>query len=166
MIKRVCAGVVAGLLCSQGAIAGGFQIGEMASRSTGMGNAFTAVADDASAAWYNPSGIAFSKQTQVMAGGSAIIAPGTKYAPNAATVSLPGFAPQAATSSKGKTFFSPHAYYTFWNEHTGLGAAISVNTPFGLETDWPATSSLASSSTFSRISMINVNPGVVFRINA
>ena len=34
------------------AMAGGFQIGEMATRASGMGSAFTAVSDDASAAWH------------------------------------------------------------------------------------------------------------------
>jgi len=152
-------------LWGQAALAGGFQIGEMSSRATGMGNAFTAVADDASAAWYNPAGVAFSNGMQLMLGSSAIIAPGTDYTPNASTVSLPGFPPQAATTSKSQTFFVPHAYYTFWDKASNLGGSISINAPFGLETDWSPSSSLASSSTFSRISMININPSVIFKLN-
>jgi len=145
--------------------AGGFQIGEMSARSTGMGSAFTAVADDASAAWFNPAGVAFSEGMQVMLGSAAIIAPGTDYTPNAATVSLPGFPAQASTKSKNKTFFAPHVYYTFWDQAAGLGASISVNSPFGLETDWAPGSSLASSNTFSRLSMLAINPSVIFKLS-
>jgi len=144
--------------------AGGFQIGEMASRATGMGGAFTAVADDASAAWYNPAGVAFSTGSQVMAGGAVIVAPGTDYSPNASTVSLPGFPASAKTSSQSKTFVAPHLYYTHWDEHSGLGSSISINAPYGLETRWSDSSSLASSNTFSKISMLSVNPSVIFKL--
>lgn len=145
--------------------AGGFQIGEMSARATGMGSAFTAVADDASAAWYNPSGVAFTEGMRFMFGGAAIISPGTDYTPNAATISLPGFPPQASVRSKSKTFFVPHLYYTFRNKNADVGAAISINSPFGLETDWAPTSSLASSSTFSRISLLAINPSVIFKLS-
>jgi len=141
--------------------AGGYMIGEMSSRSTGMASAFTAVSDDASAAWHNPAGIAFTDDgNQIMLGGAAIMIPGVDYTPNA--FSAPG---STATSSNSKAFFVPHAYFTHWNEGSRLGATISVNAPFGLETDWPATSSIALSNTFSRISMVNINPSVVFKVS-
>jgi len=151
----------------QTAQAGGYQIAEMSTRATGMGNAFTAVADDASAAWYNPSGVAFSKGMNVMVGGAAIIAPGTDYTPNASTGSLAalGFPAPAATSSKSKTFFVPHAYFTYWDESTRLGASLSVNAPFGLETTWPATSSLDAKDTFGKISLVMINPSVIFKLS-
>ncbi|MDQ6970565.1 MAG: long chain fatty acid transport protein, partial [Mariprofundus sp.] len=97
----------------QTAQAGGYQIPEMGAKAMGMGNAFTAVADDASAAWFNPAGVAFGHEgMQVMAGGVGIFAPGSKYAPNAATGSFAvlGFPAPAATRAESKTFFVPHAY--------------------------------------------------------
>jgi len=151
----------------QTAQAGGYQIGEMASRSTGMGGAFTAVADDSSAAWYNPAGVAFMDSgAQVLLGGAAIISTGVDYTPNASTGSLAllGFPAPAATSSKSKTFFIPHAYFTYWDENSRLGASLSINSPFGLESDWPGTSSLAASSTFALIQMVMVNPSVIFKL--
>jgi len=164
MMKRFMFLVAVLLAWVQSVQAGGFQIGEMSARSTGMGSAFTAVADDASAAWFNPAGVAFSDGIHVMLGGAAIFAPGTDYTPNAATVSLPGFPAQAPAKSKNKTFFAPHAYYTCWDPAAGLGASISVNSPFGLETDWAPGSSLASSNTFTRLSMLAINPSVIFKI--
>jgi hypothetical protein len=76
------------LLCGVpgAALAGGFQIGEMSSRATGM---------------------------RAMVGAAGIIVPGTDYTPNAATISLPGFPPQAPTRSKSQSFLVPHAYYTY-----------------------------------------------------
>ena len=145
--------------------AGGLAIGDKSARASGMGNAFTAVADDASAAWFNPAGVAFTTGAKVMLGNAAIVVPGTKYSPNSATISLPGFPAQAATKSEGKTFFVPHLYYAYQDEKSMLGAAISVNAPFGLETDWPKNSSLASSSTVSKLSLVTINPSAIFKLN-
>lgn len=151
--------------CAQIAQAGGLAIGDKSAHASGMGNAFTAVADDASAAWFNPAGVAFTTGTKIMLGSAAIFIPGTKYTPNSSTISLPGLPPQATTKSEAKTFFVPHLYYTYWDQSTMLGASISVNAPFGLETDWPAASSLASSATVSKLSLITINPSVIFKLN-
>ena len=153
------------LLWTHAAWAGGLAIGDKSAHASGMGNAFTAVADDASAAWFNPAGAAFTTGMKIMLGNAAIIIPGTKYTPNSATVSLPGLPAQAATKSEGKTFFVPHLYYTYWDEKSMLGASISINAPFGLETDWPKNSSLASSATVSKLSLVNINPSVIFKFN-
>jgi len=149
----------------QTAQAGGFQIGEMSTRATGMGSAFTAVADDASAAWHNPAGVAFTTGSQVMLGGDAIIIPAVKYSSNAATKGLGGAPIVATAKSKNRTLFVPHGYYTFMDDRTNLGASISINSPFGLETEWPLTTPFKTKSTFSRIQMIMINPSVVFKLN-
>ena len=142
------------------AVAGGFQIGEMATRASGMGSAFTAVADDASAAWHNPAGVAFTQGSQLMGGSAMLIVPGVKYSPNASTTGG-----GASTQEGGGTFFVPHAYYTYMNESSGLGGSIGVNSPFGLETDWSTTGPFASKNTFSRIQMLQINPSVVYKIS-
>jgi len=148
----------------QTAQAGGYQIPETATRAAGMGSAFTAVADDASAAWFNPAGVAFMQGSQVMIGGDALIIAGTKYNSNAATKGIGGVPVTSAVNAKDQVFFVPHAYYTYMSD-SGLGAAISVNAPFGLETEWPTTAVFSSKNTFSRIQMIMVNPSVVFKFN-
>ncbi|NWF36504.1 outer membrane protein transport protein [Mariprofundus sp. KV] len=136
----------------QSAQAGGFMIGEMATRSTGMGSAFTAIADDASAAWHNPAGVAFTQGGQIMVGSDLIL---TSNQYERATV----------TKAKDGTFFVPHAYFTYWDEGSKLGAALSINAPFGLETDWPTTAPFAGKNTFSRINMVLVNPSIVFQLS-
>ncbi|MDX8391944.1 MAG: outer membrane protein transport protein [Mariprofundaceae bacterium] len=146
--------------------AGGFLIGDMASRSAGMASAFTAVADDASAAWHNPAGVAFSTGSQLMGGGVAIIVPGGKYTSNSSTLAAGGVPVTASVDSKSKSFFVPHAYYTYMDQNAGLGASLSINAPFGLETDWPETTPFKTKNTFSRIQMLMLNPSVTYRINS
>jgi len=153
------------LLWTQTAQAEGLAIGDKSAHASGMGNAFTAVADDASAAWFNPAGVAFTTGTKIMLGTAAIISPGVTYTPNSSTISLPNLPPQAATKSEAKTFFVPHLYYTYWDQNAMLGASISINAPFGLETDWSATSSLASSNTVSKLTLVTINPSVIFKLN-
>lgn len=145
--------------------AGGFQIGEMATRASGMGSAFTAVADDASAAWYNPAGVGFTRGGRVLLGSDALIVPGATYVPNAYSKGAGGVPVTASTTAKAKTLFVPHAYYTYIDATSRLGMAIGVNSPFGLVTDWPANGPFASKNTYSRIRMWMVNPSVVYQLS-
>lgn len=163
-MKRILILVAMFFAWLQAAQAGGFMIAEMASRSTGMGSAFTAVADDPSAAWHNPAGVAFSSGTQVMAGGAGIFVPSADYTPNAASKSAGGVPVTTSTSTSSQAFLVPHAYFTYMDQNTRLGASLSINAPFGLETDWPTTGPFANKNTFSRIQMANINPSVVFML--
>jgi long-chain fatty acid transport protein len=52
------------LFCRSG-FGSGFSIAELGAKASGMGTAFTAIADDASALFYNPAGIAFQPGMQV-----------------------------------------------------------------------------------------------------
>lgn len=140
---------------------GGFQIGEMGTRATGMGNAFTAVADDASAAWYNPAGLAFVEGKNLMLGSDVIIVPSTDFVSNANNP----FGSGIPASSASKTFFVPHVYFSYTNPDSKLSASLGANSPFGLETDWPITTPFATSATFSRINMVNLNANVTFRVS-
>lgn len=162
IFKRAVIAAVALLLAGvQPAHAGGFQIGEMAARATGMGSAFTAVSDDASAAWFNPAGVAFMHGVQAMVGSDVIIVPSVDFATNSANP----WPVTASAGSKSETFFVPHAYFTYTDENSRFGTALSINSPFGLKTDWPATTPFASKNTFSQIRMVMVNPSIIYKIS-
>ncbi|MDX8404295.1 MAG: outer membrane protein transport protein [Mariprofundaceae bacterium] len=147
----------------QAAQAGGFMVGEMATRSAGMASAFTAVADDASAAWHNPAGVAFTDGAQAMLGGDLILTKNS-YTSNTSTVGVAGPVTNTANGKNG-AFVVPHAYFTYWDENSRLGASLSINSPFGLETEWPSTAAFSSKNTFSRINMLMVNPSVIFKLS-
>jgi len=147
-------------LMSAQANASGFQVGEMATRAMGMSNAFTAVADDPSSQWYNPAGSAFLPGTQLMTGGDLVLVPSMKFTTNASNPAHP-----ASASSKSKVIGIPHFYLTHSLENAPLTFGIGVNSPFGLETDWPGTSPFATSNTFSQLKTVNVNPNISWRIS-
>jgi len=142
------------------AYAGGYSIPEQGSKATGMGGAFTAVADDPSASWYNPAGIAF-QQDGLMVNADAIApvfqyqdATGTKY------------------TAKKQVFVVPQVYVNHQLGNSGLTLGLAVNAPFGLSTDWSNSSAPFSrlsagsrSITFSQIEGVHINPNLAYRIN-
>jgi long-chain fatty acid transport protein len=76
----VFVGVLAGLVGSVSlASAAGLRVNEQGAKAMGMGNAFAAQADDPSALYYNPTGIAFLKGTQVSLGSLLIAVPETEF---------------------------------------------------------------------------------------
>ncbi len=64
----VYAGVLFLLLDPCPASAGGLSTSGQGSRALGMGGAFTAIADDASAIYYNPAGMMQNRGSEIMAG--------------------------------------------------------------------------------------------------
>jgi len=153
------ASALMGLMSLQ-AHAGGFQIGEQGSKAMGMGNAFTGVADDPSAQWFNPAGSAFQPGTQIMAGGEVVIVPSSDFTTNALNPAHP-----ATTSSKSKVIGIPHFYVSHGFENSPITIGMGINAPFGLETDWPGNSPFATSSTFAEIKTINFNPNITWKIS-
>ena len=140
--------------------AGGFQIGEQGTKAMGMGNAFTAVADDPSAQWFNPAGSAFQPGTQLMGGVDLIIVPKLNFTSNTLNPSNP-----SSTSMKSKVLGVPHFYISHNVDDSPLTLGLGVNSPYGLESDWPANSPFATSNTFSQIKTVNINPNASWKIN-
>ncbi|MDX8398142.1 MAG: outer membrane protein transport protein, partial [Mariprofundaceae bacterium] len=60
------------LLASTSALATGYAIKDQGIKAMGMANAFSAVADDATAAWYNPAALAFQQGVGIAIGGEVI----------------------------------------------------------------------------------------------
>ncbi|MBN4073584.1 outer membrane protein transport protein, partial [Mariprofundus ferrooxydans] len=134
------------------ALANGFQLPDQSVRAVGMADAFTAVADDASAVWYNPAGIAFQQQSQISLGMVNIYIPSVDFTSNSSNP----FLPLATTAqNKRQNAIVPHVYMSYVDPTSDVSFALGINSPFGLETDWTGTA-LADASTFSRIQMINI----------
>jgi len=142
------------------AFANGYQLQDQSVRAMGMADAVTAIADDASAIWYNPAGLAFQKSPQISLGVIDIYIPSVDFTSNTSNPFLP-LSTQA--SSKRKNAVAPHVYMSYAHPILKLAFGLGINTPFGLETDWTGTA-LANATTFSRIQMVNVNPVLAYRI--
>ena len=61
---------IVGFLISVPASPSGFQVMTQGARATGMGLAFTGVADDPTAIFYNPAGLGWQKHFEIYVGGA------------------------------------------------------------------------------------------------
>jgi long-chain fatty acid transport protein len=110
----------------------GFALFEAGNKAQGMGGAFTAVANDPSAMFWNPAGMAFEtgEGMQVMAG-VIFIAPSQDF-----TGSAPYPGEGYTSSLEEQIFFPPHLYVVKPLSDT-VNFSFGVFTPFGLGTEWP-----------------------------
>jgi len=133
--KRTMWGAVALLLVvsASSLYAGGFQLNEAGARAMAQANAFAARANDASAIFFNPAGIAFQPGHSVLFG-TTIVAPSVSfYGPI-----VDGNDPAISTESKlNKQIFPPINVYGKFQITDDLHAGIAINNPFGLGTEWP-----------------------------
>lgn len=106
---------------------GGFQINEQGARAMGMAGAFTALALDPSAIYFNPAGLSNLKGTQFMFG-STLIMPKTSFR---------GVLPQAVDETKmNSQIFTPINFYATQQLSDKLFIGLGVNNPYGLGTEW------------------------------
>jgi long-chain fatty acid transport protein len=157
-MKRVMILVVMLFAWLQAAQAGGFQIPEMGVKAMGMGNAFTAVADDPTANWFNPAGLGFQTGTAVTVGG-VVVLPKTDFTSNTSNPQHP-----ASSSADKKAILIPHTYIAI-NTDSGLTAGLGINAPFGLEVKWPTSAVFAGGAQYGKLQAININPNVAFKLN-
>jgi long-chain fatty acid transport protein len=123
---------IAVLLGVAGNAAGsGFNLYEAGARGTALGGAFTATADDGSALFYNPAGIAFLEGTTIDLSIVPVI-PDAKFT-GATLPHATGAPPRGQT--KSKVFPLPGIYVTR-QVATDLRLGIGFYAPFGLGVEW------------------------------
>ncbi len=128
-MKKVLQTAVFTLLLFSTTFASGFQLNEHGAKAMSMANAFTAYANDASAVYFNPAAISYSKGTKIMLGISPILPSNSFEGPTPLTTK---------TDAESKVFFPFNAYFTHKiNDQWGFGFAVNV--PFGLGTEWDET---------------------------
>jgi long-chain fatty acid transport protein len=152
----LCAAVAALLLPSL-AKGGGFALYEHGSRAVGMGGAFAATADDPTAGYYNPAGLAFLKGTQV-AGGAFFITETSKFR---GTDPYPGTG--YSESMKQQVFYPPHLYVT-GKLYKDLRWEVGVFAPFGLGTWWPDAYAGKFITKRVDLKVFNVNPNLAWKV--
>ncbi len=111
-------------------IAAGFAITEQNTAALGQANAVAARADDSSAVYYNPAGLAGQKGWRVLVGDTVIAPFVTADLPDGR--GLCDGSPRC--SALPKTFFPPHLYASYGTSDWGVG--IGINAPFGLGIGW------------------------------
>jgi len=153
-MKRFLLSFMAVMLFSTQAHAGGFQIPEMGVKAMGMGHAFTAIADDPTANWFNPAGLAFQEGHAVTLGGTLVL-PKVDFV--GATFS---------SSADKKILFVPHTYVAGTSDELGISYGIGINAPFGLEMEWPTTpAGFTGGAQYGRLQAVNINPNIAFKVS-
>ena len=125
--------LIGGLLavCGAGlAHASGTRVGFKDAFATARGNAFVATADNPSALYYNPAGI-----TQLA---------GTQFAGNIYDIALSSdYSGAAGSASMDDGYIAvPSLYFTWKPADAPWAYGIGIYAPFGLQTEWPASSVL------------------------
>ncbi len=138
----------------------GFALFEHGNRGMAMGGAMTAVANDPSAIYWNPAGLALQadKGVQVQFGVTFISASQDFYGESP----YPGDGYFA--SQKDQTFFPPH-FYLVYPINDRLVAGFGLNTPFGLGTWWEDNFAGRYISKRVDIRRIDMNPTIAYKIN-
>jgi long-chain fatty acid transport protein len=135
----------------------GFALFEHGARAVAMAGAFGATADDPTAGYYNPAGLAFQKGTQV-AFGAYMIDFGSDF-----TGANPYPGANYAAKQVSQTHVPPHLYLAgdLTNE---LRWGIAVDTPFGLGTWWSDKFEGRFVTKRTDLKVINFNPNLAYRV--
>lgn len=141
------------LFCSSGYPAG-FLVYNQDAASSGMANAFTAIADNASAVFYNPAGINQLEGTQLRSGFML-------YYPNA---SFRGAESGERTDMHDDISALLSGYLTHKiNDKISIGGGVF--SPFGLVTDWPSRWEGDYVSTYAQMRTVFVNPVISIQVH-
>ena len=134
--------------------AAGFRLAEQDAKATGMGNSFVAVADNASAVWYNPAAITGLEGTNLSLG-TVMVAPSMEHKNVDGT----------KDKIKNVLHIPPHFYATHkLNDNVSLG--LGVNVPFGLSTEWDKnTAETRALATKSEVKAVNANLNGAYKMN-
>lgn len=126
ILGAACALVLAAATPARGA---GFAINEAGARSLGMANAVTAIADDASAIFFNPAGAARLAGLRLQAAVS-LVAPRFGY-----TTTPPGGGQAVEVDAERRLFTIPALYATY-RIHETVSVGLGLYSPYGLGTRW------------------------------
>ncbi len=124
------------------------------SKAGGHGYAFTGVADDPSAIFFNPAGIAHLKGWQMMTGLTVITLDSEHTDPT-------------GKKDKMETDYHPVPYFylTRSKEQSPWAFGIGVNSPYGLSTEWKSDSFSRNYATESVLKMFMINPTISYSLS-
>jgi long-chain fatty acid transport protein len=149
------------LFTASTSFAAGFRLPEAGAKAMGMGFAFTAVADDPSAIYFNPAGLTQLQGQNVMLGATYVNLDGADFT---GTTPLTGGATRSETQ-KSLSFVIPNAYYTKTTSDGYIAFGIGVFAPFGNGQEYPSPSIFQNQITKIDLQTIVVNPTIAFKIN-
>jgi long-chain fatty acid transport protein len=170
-LKVLCCGIFLLVFLSAEVFGAGFHIHEQGAKAMGMGNAFVAQADDPSALFFNPAGIAFQEGTQISLGVTTIFVPETEFKGstklgNSSASPLLGVEVTGVDEKARKdVFFPPNFYFTHSMENRPISFGIGFNSIYPLAKRWKSTSPFRDEVREIAIKPFNIQPTVAYRID-
>ena len=131
----------------------GLRIADQNAYATARGNAFAATADNASAIYYNPAGIAQLQGQQLLAGTYAITLGSEYTAPNNG----------GETQTKGAVYFTPQLFYSLSLKDVPVSFGLGFYSPYGLGLEWPDNSTFRAMK--GNITYLTLNPVVAWKLH-
>jgi long-chain fatty acid transport protein len=166
----LCAAVISAIWgASSISYGAGFKVMEQGAKAAAMANAFAAQADDPSAVYYNPAGIAFLPGLQISIGGTGIIVPQAEFT---GTTPLSGNPPlETGTSpvterSKRDLVMAPTMYVSYSLEEIPLSLGFGLNALYPLSKSWDNSSVFRNQVQNASIKPINFQPTVAYRLDS
>lgn len=144
-------------LLSASAFGAGFSIFEQGAKASGMAGAFVATADDPSAIFYNPAGIANQRELSVLAGATFI------NFTNEFTGDPNSLVTAGVEGKYNRHTFVPPNLYAVVPIGSNLSFGIGVFSAFGLRTDWADPFPGRYISKDADLKTESVNPVVAWR---
>ncbi|HOX57185.1 MAG TPA: outer membrane protein transport protein [Candidatus Paceibacterota bacterium] len=149
---------VAAGLSGPSALANGFRLAGQDAFATGRGEAFVATADNASAVYYNPAGLAQLDGSNLRAGGYGIYLD-------------PTFRPPGGRSNSGTTYsvddhyaVVPQLFYAYAPEDFPLCFGFGAYAPYGGDLSWPQDTGFRTVATKGSLTYLRMNPVVALRL--
>ncbi len=118
--------LIISLVVSTQLFASGFQINEHGARGMAMAGAYTALALDGSALYFNPAGLSQLKGTQIMLG-TTLISPSATFR---------GVAPAIDETAMKSALFTPINFYVTHELNEKFAFGFGVNNQYGLGSTW------------------------------
>ena len=125
-MNKILRVLIISLVVSTQVFASGFQINEHGARGMAMAGAFTALALDGSALFYNPAGLSQLPGTQIMIG-TTLISPSATFR---------GVTPDIDETKVKSALFTPINFYVTHQLNNEWAFGIGVNNQYGLGTSW------------------------------
>jgi long-chain fatty acid transport protein len=159
--RRITSGVLVALVSGVSAssvFANGFRLADQDAFATARGEAFVATADNASAIYYNPAGIAQLQGSNLRGGVYGIYLD-------------PTFRPPAGANNSGNTYHIennlaavPQVFYAYAPESLPLSFGVGIYSPYGGNVTWPQDTGFRSVALEGSLMYSTINPVVALKL--
>lgn len=151
LIARLLLGVFPFILPGIG-LAGGFRLPDQDAFATARGEAFVATADNPSAVYYNPAGLAQLRGHHVRGGVYAIWYESQYDSPGG-----------QSWDSKGRVHPVPQAFYAYGPADWPVTFGFGVYSPYGLSQEWPQSVPFRQAALKGSITSLTLNPALAWQ---